>query len=103
MAKHVTDILAEKGVLTEAQVQTAREKARKERKNLDDVLYELGVSERDLVLAKSEALRIPVRFLGGERVPFEVLKNIPEDSARFYQVVPLAERGDARSRDGEPG
>ncbi|OHA08420.1 MAG: hypothetical protein A3A44_00250 [Candidatus Sungbacteria bacterium RIFCSPLOWO2_01_FULL_60_25] len=92
MAQHVTDILALKGLLTAAQVHEARERARNERKNLDDVLYGLGISERDLVLAKSQALAIPVRSLGGERVSFDVLKNIPEDSARFYQVAPLAER-----------
>ncbi|OHA08160.1 MAG: hypothetical protein A3B37_03840 [Candidatus Sungbacteria bacterium RIFCSPLOWO2_01_FULL_59_16] len=92
MVTHVTDILALKGLLTEAQVNEARQRARKERKNLDDVLSELGISERDLTLAKSQALKIPVRFLDGQRVPFEVLQNIPEDSARFYQVVPLAEK-----------
>lgn len=92
MAKHVTDILTLKGLLSAEQAAEARRKAREEKRSLDDVLYELGVSERDVVLAKSEILNIPVRFLEGRKVPYEILKNIPEESAKFYQVAPLDEK-----------
>lgn len=92
MAKHLTDILIAKNLLASDQVEEARRRAREEKRPLDTVLYELGVSERDLVLAKSELLNIPVKSLEGSKVPFEILKNIPEESAKFYQVVPLASK-----------
>lgn len=92
MAKSITDILVLKGLLTNEQTQNARRKARSEKRGIDDVLYELGVTERDLVMAKSDVLSIPVKFLEGHKVPFEILKNIPEESAKFYQVAPLSEK-----------
>ncbi len=92
MPKTVTDILVLKGLLTGEQAQTARRRARAEKKSIDDVLYEAGLTERDLIMAKSDVLGIPVRFLEGRRVPFEILKNIPEESAKFYQVAPLGEK-----------
>lgn len=33
---------------------------------------------------------IPTRTIGSEKVPFDVLKLIPEESAKHYQFVPLA-------------
>ncbi|MBI4132851.1 MAG: type II/IV secretion system protein [Candidatus Sungbacteria bacterium] len=92
MAKHLTDILIAKNLLAVDQTEEARRRAREEKRPLDTILYELGVSERDLVLAKSELLNIPVKFLEGSKVPFEILKNIPEESAKFYQVAPLASK-----------
>lgn len=89
MPKHVTDILVLKGLLSPELAQEGRRRARQEKKSLDDVLYELGVTERDLVMAKSDILSIPVRFLEGKKIPFDILKNIPEESAKFYQVVPI--------------
>ena len=36
--------------------------------------------------------RVPVRALGDEKVPFDVLKYIPEESAKHYRFAPLAVR-----------
>ncbi len=91
MARTLTDILVLKGQLSTAQAAEARRQARAEKQPLDSVLYALGLSERDLVMAKSELLNIPVRFLEGKKVQFETLKNIPEESAKFYQFAPIGE------------
>jgi type IV pilus assembly protein PilB len=37
---------------------------------------------------------VPVRTLGDEKVPYEVLKYIPEESATHYKLVPLAVKDD---------
>ncbi|MBI2055512.1 MAG: hypothetical protein HYT42_01325, partial [Candidatus Sungbacteria bacterium] len=89
MAKNVTDVLTLNGLLSAEQAEAARRQARSQKRPLDEVLYELGVTERDLVMAKSEVLGIPVKFLEGHKIPFEVLRNIPEESAKFYRAVPL--------------
>ncbi len=87
----LTDILVLKGQLSSGQAAEARRQARAEKQPLDTVLYALGLSERDLVMAKSELLNMPVRFLEGKKVQFETLKNIPEESAKFYQFAPIDE------------
>src|SRR3989338_6553707 len=92
MAKHITDILVLKGLLSPQQAEAARRSARDEKRPLDEVLYESGVNERDLVMAKSDLLNIPVKFLQDRKIPFEILKNIPEESAKFYQLAPLDEK-----------
>ena len=91
MAGHLTDVLVLKGQLSPGQAAEARHRARAEKRPIDSVLYELGLSERDVVVAKSELLAIPVRFLEGRKVQFETLKNIPEESAKFYQFAPIGE------------
>ena len=91
MAGHLTDVLVLKGQLSPGQAAEARHRARAEKRPMDSVLYELGLSERDVVVAKSELLAIPVRFLEGRKVQFETLKNIPEESAKFYQFAPIGE------------
>ncbi len=93
MAKHITDVLVLKGLLSQEQAEAARRKARGGKRPIDEVLYEFGLSERDVVMAKSDILNIPVKFLEGGRIPFEILKNIPEESAKFYQFVPMGEEG----------
>ncbi|MDP3727525.1 MAG: GspE/PulE family protein [bacterium] len=91
MARTLTDILVLKNQLTTGQAAEARRRARAEKRPIDGLLYEFGISERDLVMAKSELLNIPVRFLEGQKVDFETLKNIPEESAKFYQFAPLGQ------------
>ncbi len=92
MAKYVTDVLVLKGLLSRDKADEVRRKARAANRPIEAVLAEAGLGERDIALAKSEVLNIPLRLLGGHKVPYEVLKTIPEDSARFYQYVPLGEK-----------
>lgn len=92
MAKHITDILVLKGLLSQEQAQEARRRSHDEKRPLEDIFSELGVTERDVVMAKSDLLQIPVKFLEGRKVSYEILKNIPEESAKFYQVVPISEK-----------
>jgi type IV pilus assembly protein PilB len=57
-------------------------------------LYQRGVDEIAILQAKSEILGYPVKSLTGVQVPFEVLREIPEESARYYQFVPIGAAGD---------
>ncbi|MBI4132442.1 MAG: Flp pilus assembly complex ATPase component TadA [Candidatus Sungbacteria bacterium] len=91
MARTLTDILVLKNLLAAGQAAEIRRRSRAEKRPLDELLAEAGLAERDVAMAKSELLAIPVRFLSGVKVPFEILKNIPEESAKFYQFVPIGE------------
>jgi type IV pilus assembly protein PilB len=39
---------------------------------------------------EDDSLSVPMRELGTESIPYEVLRLIPEESARFYKFVPLS-------------
>ncbi len=40
-------------------------------------------------MATAAKIEIPVRNLAGQKIPFEILKYIPEESAKYYRFVPL--------------
>lgn len=95
MAKTIVDILVAKGLVDQASAVNYRREARSANVSLESILYQHGVAERDVAAAKSELLGISTRFLEGKKVPFDILRNIPEESAKFYQFVPLAKEDGA--------
>jgi type IV pilus assembly protein PilB len=52
-------------------------------------LVEQGISAAQILAAKSAYYDMPVKQLALGGVAFEVLKHIPEDSAKYYKVAPL--------------
>lgn len=56
---------------------------------VDDLLYTRGIKENDVADAKSMITGYPVKYLQGVAVPFDVLRDIPEESARHYAIIPL--------------
>ena len=70
----------------------ARKEAREKGAAFDDILYGRGVSETDVAEAKSVLTGYPVKYLQGSQIPFEVLRDIPEESARHYKIIPLGRR-----------
>jgi type IV pilus assembly protein PilB len=87
----LSEILLQKNIVDQDTLAKSRKEAQKRNMSLEDVLLERGVSEKDLVSAKSELLGVPVRFLAGaEEISFDLLKYIPEESARYYKFVPLS-------------
>lgn len=89
MAKSIIDILVAKNILPLEEGVTARREARDKNVPVDEVLYLRGITEADVAEAKSELTGIPVKQLGGSQVPFDALRDVPEDSARHYNMVPL--------------
>lgn len=89
VARSIVDILLEKGLLSREGAFEARQKAKDAKMPLDEMFAKQGVSEKQIVEARSELTGLPVAELLGKKVQFEVLKNIPEESARFYKFVPI--------------
>lgn len=58
------------------------------------LLSEKMVDESILFTLKSEALKVPLKDLDSEEIPLKVLELIPEDSARYYKIIPLFQKGD---------
>jgi len=62
------------------------------RKEEEVILEQNIVSEKDLFSLKSEILKMPLKEPILEDLSVDILKLIPEDSARFYKIVPLSKK-----------
>ncbi|OGF87207.1 hypothetical protein A3B19_03150 [Candidatus Giovannonibacteria bacterium RIFCSPLOWO2_01_FULL_46_32] len=88
-AKGILDVLAASGDVTLQEAAEIKKSARSKNISIEEELLERGLDEQKVLKAKGEALGIPVISLAGKKVPFDLLKNIPEESARHYQFVPV--------------
>src|SRR3989344_9527817 len=84
------DILAGSGDITLQEAAEIRKLARSKNISIEEELLERGLDEQKILKAKGEALGMPTASLAGKKVPFDLLKNIPEESARHYQFVPIS-------------
>lgn len=89
MPKKLLDILMASGNITADEASDIRKEAAKKNISIEDVLIGRGVDDELVARAKGQALDVPVYLLKGKKVPFDLLKTIPEESARHYQFVPL--------------
>src|SRR3989338_499251 len=89
MAKTIIDILAAKGTITLDEGVEVRREAKEKGVPMDEVLYARGIPENDVAEAKSELTGYPAKRLEGQQVPFGMLREVPEESARHYKMVPL--------------
>ncbi|MBP9760142.1 MAG: type II/IV secretion system protein [Candidatus Pacebacteria bacterium] len=83
-------ILQKKGLLDQAEVSRIAEEVREGGHTLDEVLRDHGVSDADVLTAKGEYWNIPVRSIATEDVSYDILKFIPEESAKHYKIIPIA-------------
>jgi len=85
-----TDILVQKNIISKDELRKIKNEAGTEDRRLEELLIARGVSEDAILAAKGEVLGLPIRRIKEVgRIPFDVLKNIPEESARHYQMIPL--------------
>ena len=83
------DLLLQKGLVTRDKIEWAKQEAQTTGLFLEEVLEKLGVSQAQILDTKSKVTGIPSKSLDGARVHFDVLKYVPEDSARTYKFAPL--------------
>ncbi|MBI2640469.1 MAG: type II/IV secretion system protein [Candidatus Sungbacteria bacterium] len=89
MAKSLIDILISQNILDLAKSALVRKEAKDKKVPVEEILYQYGVTEEDVAAAKSELTGYPTKFLRGLNVSFEALRDIPEESARHYKMIPL--------------
>src|SRR3989339_734846 len=82
--------LAQKGLFREEDIPSIIASAEKAPGGVDDVLTKGGMTDDQVLALKSEYYGLPSRKLDGHKVSVDVLRNIPEESARHYQIAPLA-------------
>ncbi len=84
------DVLISNNVLTQDDVAYVRQESESSGKTVEDILRERGVSSADILKAKSDSMKIPMKSLEDVEVPFETLNFIPEESAIHYKIIPIA-------------
>jgi len=90
--------LSKKGIIRADQVGDIKLRARdKYSGDIDKALEEIGISEDEILEARGEYLKVPIRKVDLKDMSFDVLKYISEDSATHYNFVPLEMKDGALS------
>lgn len=84
----ILDILAKNGVIDTKDIPTLIEKS-KNSGDIDAVLNSIGVSNDDILKAKSEYFGVPVKKVDVSSISSQLLEYISEESASYYQFVPI--------------
>jgi len=94
LRERLKEILIKNKLLTEDDLKLALQVQKEHGGRLSDVLVKLNlIGERDLLLALSEGLGFPPISLSRFKIDPEVLKLVPRDMARHYQIIPVAKMG----------
>lgn len=89
---NILSILAEKGVITTEDIGAIENEARSTGVSPDVVLEKRGVSAAKVLETLAAHYNIPARTLSAEPIGRAILEYIPEESARHYRFVPIAEK-----------
>src|SRR5512135_1835149 len=82
--------LSQKQIIEEQIIPELTQESERTRGGLDEVLARGGMTQEQVLTLKAEYYGLEYRILGDVKVPVSVLRDIPEESARHYFVVPLA-------------
>jgi len=81
--------LSDKGVVESSRVPEIEAEAQTPGVSLEAALEKAGISLKNILAAKGEYYGLPTREVEEKSVPFDVLRFVPEESARHYHLVPL--------------
>jgi len=95
LKERLKEILINKKLLTQEQLDKALEIQRQKGGKLSDIIIGLKfIKESELISSLSEGLGLPLIDLKRFKIDSDVAKIIPNDIARQYQVMPIAKMGD---------
>jgi len=90
------EILLKKGIITQQQVDESKREAQKTGLPFDKALVRLGfVSEEDIAKAIADEMGVPFMDLYGYVIDSDVIRLVPEETARKYKAIPLFKIGDS--------
>jgi len=86
--------LVKKGLLEKEKATTLEYEIKNSGKKEEEAILEQRIVSEDFLFGlKSENLKIPVKKIYPEDIPLQILEAIPEDSARYYHIIPIAKKG----------
>ena len=87
----VLSLLSEKGIIPDRAIAGIKEEVSSGAKTLERALLDRGVSQGDILSARGEYYEVPTRVLDEtQTIGYEILRYVPEESARHYRFVPLS-------------
>jgi len=94
LRERLQDILIKNKLISEDDLKLALQVQKEHGGSLSDCLVKLNlIGEKDLLVALSEGLGFPPISLARFKIEPEILKLIPKDMAKHYQIVPVAKMG----------
>lgn len=85
--------LVKRGILEKEKATSLEFEIKQSGKREEEVILKRGiVPEEVLFKLKSENLKILLKVVVAEEVPLETLELIPEETARYYQMIPLSKK-----------
>lgn len=94
LRERLQDILIKNKLISEDDLKLALQVQKEHGGKLSDVLVKLSlINEKDLLIALSEGLGFPPISLSRFKIESEVLKLVPKDMAKHYQIIPVAKMG----------
>src|SRR3989338_6359261 len=94
--ERLIDVLLESKILSREQLAKALEAQKRQGGKLSGILISLGfISERDLIAALSKSINVPPINLSRFKIDPNVIKLIPENVARHYQLIAVSRMGDS--------
>jgi len=89
------EILINNKLLSEQQLNQAIDVQREKGGRLSEIIVQLRfVKENELISTLSEGLGFPLIDLKRFKIDYEIVKIIPPDVARHYQIIPVSKMGD---------
>jgi len=89
----ILEKLAEKDYISKEEIEPIREEVGSGEKSLEQVLHQRGIDPQDLAKVKGEMLGLSVMKLEPDDIEKEALDQVPEESARHYQIIPVTISG----------
>ena len=84
-----TDLLVEKNIISGEDLNKIKQEAAARGVPLESVLLEKEIPEIEILNAKSEVSGVPIKSLKQGKIPFDILKLVPEESAKHYRFIPF--------------
>ena len=85
----IIQILVQKGLLPEKDVQAIVDEVAISGFTTEEVLIKHGISPQDILIAKGEYFEIPTKDVDADKISEKILSYIPEESAKHYRFVPI--------------
>ncbi|MDD5432216.1 MAG: ATPase, T2SS/T4P/T4SS family [Candidatus Omnitrophica bacterium] len=95
LKERLKEVLINKKILTQEQLNKALEIQKEKGGRLSEIIIGLNyVKENELITTLSEGLGFPLIDLKRFKIDLEIVKTIPIDIARHYQIIPVSRMGD---------
>lgn len=82
-------LVSDKALLSPEHMGDVESALKKPGESIEGALVKAGVKLSDILAAKGEYYGLPTRALGIKNVPFDILRFVPEESARHYRFAPI--------------